>query len=308
MNQLQYNILSCLAYYSIFDYPLKKEEIHNYLNPGISIAELNDVLEEMTRSDWIGKHNEFYSVNGEPAHIERRLRGNELAAKQLKLAKKAGAFLSSFPYVRAIGISGSLSKNFADEKSDFDFFIITAKNRVWIARSIMHLFRKFTMLAGKHHWFCMNYYVDEDALEIKEKNIFTATEMITLIPVRGKRAFHSLFTENKWVERFYPQHTIKPPKIDEVNNNPIKWLIEKTFNNGLGEWIDNRLMKMTSQRWQKKTKRKSRNSQGILLGMDAGKHYAKPNPEHLQSKILSMYKQKMEELIKLDEVSLNNTN
>jgi len=28
----------------------------------------------------------------------------------------------------------------------------------------------------------MNYFVDEEALEIKEKNIFTATEMFTLCP------------------------------------------------------------------------------------------------------------------------------
>jgi predicted nucleotidyltransferase len=52
-----------------------------------------------------------------------------LAVKHIKKAKAVAKFLSWFPYIRGIAISGSLSKNFADENSDLDFFIITAANR-----------------------------------------------------------------------------------------------------------------------------------------------------------------------------------
>jgi hypothetical protein len=34
----------------------------------------------------------------------------------------------------------------------------------------------------------MNYFVDEADLDIKEKNIYTATELFTLIPLAGMEA------------------------------------------------------------------------------------------------------------------------
>ena len=31
----------------------------------------------------------------------------------------------------------------------------------------------------------MNYYIDEEALQISDKNIYTAVEVVTLVPVCG---------------------------------------------------------------------------------------------------------------------------
>ena len=87
--------------------------------------------------------------------------------------------LFQFPFVRGVFISGSLSKRCAAEKEDVDYFIVTSANRLWIARTIMHLYKKLTYLRGRQDRYCMNYFIDEEALEIKEKNIFTAVEMIT---------------------------------------------------------------------------------------------------------------------------------
>ncbi len=118
--------------------------------------------------------------------VKRRQQGNLRAEQLLPKAMKIGRFLSVFPYVRGIGISGSLSKMYAHEKADFDFFIITKANRLWIARTFMHLFKKLTFLTGKQHYYCMNYYLDEKALKLRDQNIYTAVEAITLIPVSGK--------------------------------------------------------------------------------------------------------------------------
>lgn len=269
----------------------------------MSSKDLADELDFLCRQNLVNRHDEFYSLDDDPAHIGYRRKGNLLASKKIPQAKKAGAWLAAFPYVRAIGISGSLSKNFADERSDFDFFIITAKNRLWLARTFMHLFRKLAMLIGKHHMFCMNYYIDEEALEIREKNIFTAIELITLIPVRGHKEFQQLFAKNKWISDYFPTEPFVPGIIDP-GRNPLKRLIEFIFNNRAGNWLEDRLMKVTHTRWRQKTKNKRRNSQGILLGMDAGKHYAKPDPNHLQSKILAAYTLKMEELEKINNKSM----
>ena len=305
MDPLQYNILSCLAYFDIFDYPLKKEEIQNFLNQKATVKELEGGLAFLEHAGWVKCRDEFYFLGDDPSLIARRQQGNERAISQLAIAGKSGAFLSGFPYVRAIGISGSLSKNFADEKSDIDFFIITAKNRLWLARTCMHIFRKFAFLAGKHNWFCMNYYVDEDGLEIKEKNHFTAMELITLLPVKGKKYFDTFFEANEWAKHFFPMYDIHPVEIGEAKNNLLKKLVEKIFNNRLGDKFDNWLMKKTHARWKQKTNREQRNSQGILLGMDVNKHYAKPSPEHLQSQILRLHQKKIKELIEKLETPLS---
>ena len=304
MDALQHNILSCLAYFDIFDYPLKKEEIQSFLGQKASGKELTAGLALLTHAGWIKSRDEFYFLRDDEAMlIEHRKKGNARAISQLAIAGRAGAFLSGFPYVRAIGISGSLSKNFADEKSDIDFFIITARNRLWLARTCMHLFRKFAFLAGKHNWFCMNYYLDEEALEIKEKNYFTAMELVTVLPVRGKKYFDSFFKANEWVNQYFPMCQPRQSETSEAKNNFLKKLIELVFNNRLGDKIDSWLMKITSKRWQQKTNRNQRNSQGILLGMDVNKHYAKPAPDHLQSQILRMHRQKMEELSEKSQLS-----
>jgi hypothetical protein len=88
-----------------------------------------------------------------------------------------------------------LSKNFADERADIDYFVVTKANRLWIARTLMHLFKKLTFLVGKQHYFCMNYFVDEEALTIQEKNLFTAVEVATLIPVCGNGSMESFLRQ-----------------------------------------------------------------------------------------------------------------
>ena len=41
--------------------------------------------------------------------------------------------------------------------------------------------------------FCINYFVDSENLEIQEKNIFTATELVTLLPTFGREMYENLY-------------------------------------------------------------------------------------------------------------------
>ena len=57
-------------------------------------------------------------------------------------------------------------------------------------------------------------------------------------------------------------------------------------------------MKITAGRWLKKTHLKKLNSHGIVMGMDTGKHYAKPEPKNFQSKLLARYENKVAQLLR----------
>src|SRR5262245_55354584 len=137
---LQDSILKVLAYFDVFNYPVTLEEIKFFLDQKVNDDDLTLNIQQLLDKQLIWKYGEFYILKNEFSLVERRVKGNKYAIKRLKQAKKISAILVHFPFVRGIGISGSLSKNFAYEGSDLDFFIITAKDRLWIARSFLHFF------------------------------------------------------------------------------------------------------------------------------------------------------------------------
>ena len=219
-------------------------------------------------------------------------------------ARKVAAFLYRFPYVRGIAISGSLSKNYADDGSDIDLFIITAKNRLWVARTIMHCLKKLTFLVNKEHYFCMNYYIDEEELLIAEKNIYTAIEIGTLIPLEGDIVFEKFYSANAWTRDFLPNKNMRVASAKPIKRPLLKRLIEAIFNLPFGNMIDSLLMKITARRWRNKTVHQKLNSHGDVMAMVTGKHYSKPDPRNFQANLLLKYERKIELLLKDYESSL----
>jgi predicted nucleotidyltransferase len=291
------NILSTLAYFDLFNYPLTQREIWLFLQNTCSSKEFNESLSDLTYRAVVNKFGEFYSLQNELSISTSRTGGNKKAAELIKTAKKVSKLLSKFPFVRGIGISGSLSKNFADDDSDIDLFIITAENKLWVTRTFMHCFKKITFLFNRQHFFCMNYYVDEKELEIEEKNIYTATELVTLIPMQGEIAFKNFYAANSWSKLFLPNHFLRVSSSENIKFFLPKYIIEKMLNNRFGNWLDNYLMKITAGRWQKKTFENKKNNRGVTMSMIAKKHLAKPDPVFFQSNLLNRYSEKVSRVV-----------
>lgn len=242
---------------------------------------------------WIYKMDEFYSLREDYSLVQRRREGNMRAKNMLKTAEKIAGFLSTFPFVKGVAVSGSLSKNFADENSDIDFFIITERNKLWLARTFMHCFKKIAILFKKEDLFCMNYYIDEEMLQIKEKNIYTAIEIATLLPLRGIEIFKEFFKQNDWSKSYLPNHSLRVSYVEETRNPFFKKTVEFIFRNSFGNLVDLLLMNISVLLWKKKTRMGKLNKRGIVLSMDASKHYAKPNPMAFQKKFMTLYEKKI---------------
>jgi hypothetical protein len=280
----------------LFNYPLTHTEIFQFLQKQSISEEVNYELLQLVHNSQVFKADEFYSLQNSYALVKRRRSGNSRARDLLGTAQKVAGLISTFPFVRGVAVSGSLSKNFADENSDIDFFIIMAPNRLWLGRTILHCFKKLTFLVKKQDWFCMNYFVDEAALQIKEKNIYTATEVATLMPLRGIDSFKRFYDENKWYRYYLPNHTMRVAYMEDVKKPLLKKIAEFVFNNPFGNLLDYLLMKLTAYRWQKKTLRKQKNKRGVVMGMDGSKHYAKPNPENFQKRLVELYNKRVQNL------------
>ena len=134
--------LLLLRYFNIFRHPLRLEEIFKFSGKKETEPELKQYLNELVAAGTITQIGDYYLCENNRQFIEKRERGERYANQLLPKARKAAKFISLFPFVKFVGISGSLSKGYADERTDFDFFIVTAANTLWICRTLLHLTKK----------------------------------------------------------------------------------------------------------------------------------------------------------------------
>jgi hypothetical protein len=280
----------------MFRYPVTIEEICLFLNRKEPVAAVAVSIEQLMLKKQVFRFEEFYLLHNDMSLVERRRKGNQHAENLLHIAYRIGSLLGRFPFVKAVGISGSLSKNYAEDDADIDFFIITAANRLWIARTLLHCLKKLSFLVGKQHWYCMNYFIDEDALLIAEENIFTATEVVTLKPVYGDSTMQQFLIANKWALDYLPNYRLQTSIISEDNAPWYKKLLQSLFNNRFGVWLDDYLMRVTAKRWKKKEDLHTVNVKGNPVGLMIGKHFARPNPAHFQKKLLNILGSKLDEI------------
>ena len=289
------SVLCALQYYSLFKYPLKAEEVYGNMPVPCSLSSLLVALEDLDVAGQIFRYDGYYCLDPDvKTWVVNRKKANQLAHEKKRKAVKIGNFISKFPYVRFIGISGSLSKGYADHKSDFDFFIVTDKNRLWICRTLLHLFKKITFLAGQQHKFCMNYFMDTHCLEIEEKNRFTAIELSSLIPVSGYDTYIQLEQTNKWVNTYLPNGFIgfnSGINIIDDRKSQVKSIFEFIFDKVNPQWLNSKLMKITDDKWRKKWVKKNYPMEDYDIAFKTTLHISKNHPANHQKKVLQAISQ-----------------
>ena len=205
------SVLRSLIYYDIFNYPLTANELIKFSSVKLhDIQSINNALDDLTQHLLIFKFGEYYSLKNDPSQIERRKNGNNAATDILPKALKRSKFIHKFPFVRSVNISGSLSKNYFDESTDFDFFIIAEKNRIWLCRLLLTLYKKI-FLFNSRKYFCINYYIDTSDLLIPDKNLFSAVEIITLKNQTGEAVYKNFMERNTWVHEYLSLIHISEP-------------------------------------------------------------------------------------------------
>jgi hypothetical protein len=137
------NVLKTILYFDVFSYPLKEEEIVLLSRDNNNDLQTLSALKELHKQGIVKNKDDFYYIE-DSSKIERRKKGNILAEKRLKTAMRYSRIMSWFPYVRAIMLSGSISKGYMGENDDIDYFIVTQPGRLWITRTFLTLFKKYS--------------------------------------------------------------------------------------------------------------------------------------------------------------------
>lgn len=290
---LSRQIIKTLLYFDIFNYPLKSHEVFRFLEmKGITETDVRTALNRLSDDKVLFRYNDLYSVQNDRGIVERRIKGNAEAIRYLPIAKRKAKIISGFPFVQAVFASGSLSKDYMDERSDLDFFVVTSPGRLWIARTMLVIYKR-VFLFNSHKYFCINYYVDEDHLEIEEKNLFTATELATVIPLYGASHYLELHRANNWLKNFFPNFQPRPlHDAPDSKTGVIKKCFESIINVLFPEHLEKHFRNMTLKRWKRMYEREFQEVD-FQVAFKSKAYASKNHDKNYQRKIMDLYGEKL---------------
>ncbi|MDX2173016.1 MAG: hypothetical protein SFY56_07850 [Bacteroidota bacterium] len=142
----------------------------------------------------------------------------------------------------------------------------------------------------------MNYFIDTNTLEIPDKNNYTATEVVTLIPINNIELFVDFVNANKWVSDQFPNHKEERKSAYFDNKKPVfTKLFEKILSGKIGTKLDNFFLRLTIKTWKKRFP--DFNEVDFELNMRSKKTVSKHHPQGFQLKILNEVDRRLKDLL-----------
>ncbi|MBX4186900.1 MAG: nucleotidyltransferase domain-containing protein [Candidatus Doudnabacteria bacterium] len=205
--KIQQEILSTLAFFSLYDLPISSKRVQELL-PGsiVDLSAVETVLEILAADNKIYKTGNLYSLQAWKAD-DLRGRSVEISKKWHKIDRYFN-WLALLPFVRMVSVVNSLALGTADADSDIDFFVITEKNRLYFVRSIIILlFRLLGVYKTKHKIkdrFCFGFFVSRDNLNLeplmlKPADPYFINWLASMRPVLGGQEYWHLMQANNWL-------------------------------------------------------------------------------------------------------------
>ncbi len=186
-------------YYDIFRHPLTDAELSRLC--GFDVAPVVDALVAEGALERGGGH---VCAPGRVGHVARRVERTAAAERRWPVARRAGRLLAALPWVRGVLVTGGLSKQSTEPDGDVDFLLLIEPGRVWATKSALQAFRR-ALPERARDWFCTNFLLATDRLLMDDRNLFTAMELATAVPLHGADACGALLAANRgWAERHVP--------------------------------------------------------------------------------------------------------
>ncbi len=241
-----------VLYGDLFDYPLTVDEIHRYL---VAPSDRRDVLDEALQSlaeRTLSVGDGWVCLRGRESTIATRERRRQMAAGRWSQARRFGRWLSRIPFLRMVAVCGSQAMENGDEDGDIDLFLITAPGRLWLVQSLTMIFRRAGRWLGVE--LCPNFLVTTEALQLEERNLYTAREVAQVMPLWGEEAYDAFHTANGWVRSFLPQfegadrRRFLQPRPRRGSTAALEWLLGGVVGDSLDRTVHRLLL--TYYRWR----------------------------------------------------------
>ncbi len=301
MEELQKDITKTLLYYDIFSHPLSGDEIFSFLpHNTVTKSEVKAILAKTVSSGkaHFSEKDGYYFIKPSIENVNRRKEKEFCSKKMWKRAEYVTHIIKRFPYVRAVMVTGSLSKNSSDKNSDIDFMLITKPGRLWITRTLLMLFKKL-FLFNSYKFFCINYIITEDKLEISDKNVFTATEIATIKAAYNSALMNKFIKNNSWVTEYFPNYKLCDPMMHtsgcKVNEKVsiLQAIAEFIIPVKLATLLDKKLMYFTRNHWKKRYPHLNDEERNLMFR--STENVSKTHPGNMQKKILELYSERLKQ-------------
>lgn len=251
MTITQKAILRTLLYFDIFSHPLNKSELYSLIGTSPGREEFEASLTDLISMNLVANESGHYFLIDGTSSIKERMNKLNRSMRYHRIARIVSALIYCHPFVKGVLVSGSLSKSAFSKKDDIDYFIIAEPGRVWLCKALLMIFKKVFMLNSRKY-FCLNYFIGSNSLEIDDKNIFTATEIAYLIPLRNSELCGKFFLANDWISEFFPNLTIDLAGCSKGLSPFPKKIAEYLLKGVAGDRLDSWFMDLYRKRSRKK--------------------------------------------------------
>ena len=284
-------VLRTLAYFDVFHHPLTVQELQRFGTGGwVEANQLSEALLELERMGPVRQHRGYWGLGEIEQAVEQRILAENRAQARMPRALRMSRAIARFPFVRAVFISGSLSKGCLAADGDIDYFVITTPGRLWVARTLLILYKKFFLLNSRKD-FCVNYFIDTEHLTIEDRNRFTATEVVTLIPTYGNGTTEAFFERNAWAFQMFPGAQATKSKEVAIGPTRSKALLERSLGGWFGNTLDQWCMQLTWYRWRRKFGHLD--ARTFELALRTRTYVSKHHPRNFQQHVLDGYQHRI---------------
>jgi hypothetical protein len=202
-------IVETLAYSDVFDFPLTAEEVWQNLRLRADFEEVWSWLESSAIIDRIDRRPVVYfALPGRGSLVEIREARREASLSLWRSARTYGKLIACLPYVRMVAVTGGLAAGNSDPGDDIDFLVVTAAGRVWLARALIMAVVRLAALSGVT--LCPNFLLGEDALELADRDYYSARELTQMAPIAGLSTYSRMLEVNGWWRAMLPNREPLP--------------------------------------------------------------------------------------------------
>jgi len=149
-----------------------------------------------------------------------------------------GRLLAELPFVRMVAVTGSLTRDNVTSGGDIDYLLVTAAGRVWVGRGLAGVVRRAVRRRGTH--LCPNYVLSEQALMVGDRNLFTANELVQMVPLSGHAVYRRMRRVNDWTAEFLPNAGGCPRQLAPLSlrGRRVARLGEAALGTPVGGWME----------------------------------------------------------------------
>ncbi|MDR3572771.1 MAG: hypothetical protein P4L50_02830 [Anaerolineaceae bacterium] len=238
---LEQAILKTVAYADVFDYPLTLSEIQRYLiGEAAAIEKTRALLQNGCLIPYkLSSFQNHFTLPGRERIVS--IRQERAAAAEILWPRAIyyGQQISKIPFVRMVALTGALAMRNVDPGADLDYLIVTEPGRLWVSRALVIILVKIAARQGVI--VCPNYFVSENALVIKDRNIFTAHELAQMVVIAGQRIFDRMLAANRWITDYLPNAWLNNSNASKNNEtyHQITKIGEIILRSPMGAWLEN---------------------------------------------------------------------